>query len=426
MNVLIIGSGGREHAIASMVKKSNILTNLFIAPGNAGTSEIGTNVDIRVADFNAIAKFSVENKIDLIIVGPEDPIVNGIYDFFKNDYSLKNIAVLSPSSNAAMLEGSKHFAKLFMKKYNIPTAAYKVFNGKQYLEAKNYLEKSKLPVVLKVDGLAAGKGVTVAFTFNQAISALDDAFLNNKFGDAGQTLVVEEFLDGIELSAFVLTDGKNYILLPEAKDYKQVGEENKGPNTGGMGSVSPVPFFDEIFKQKVLKRIIEPTISGLQKENMDYKGFIFFGLMNMKGDPYVIEYNVRLGDPETESILPRIENDMLPKIYDAAKGCLKADNLVISPYHSATVMLVSGGYPGNYEKGKTILVTEKLKGCNVFVAGAIWQNNMMLTNGGRVLAINALGKTMDEALKSVYSNIKHIGFDKMYFRRDIGKDLSTY
>lgn len=426
LNVLVLGSGGREHSLCEAIRKSPICGKLFALPGNAGTFSIAENISGNPDDFDKIA-FEVKDRgIDLVIAGPEDPIVKGIYDFFKSKTDLSSVKVLAPSAQAAQLEGSKYFAKQFMKKYHIPTAGFEMFKADQYQLAREYLMSSKYPVVLKADGLAAGKGVTVAQNQETAFQALDEAFLDKKFGQAGNTLLIEEFLSGIEISVFVLTDGKNYVLLPEAKDYKQVGDGNTGPNTGGMGSVSPVPFFKDDFREKVIKRIIEPTIQGLKAENLDYHGFIFFGLMNVNGNPYVIEYNVRLGDPETESILPRIQSDLLELMVSAANGQLQPEPVLFSPLHSVSVMLVSGGYPGNYEKGKEISGLEQLNDCQVIIAGAAYMDNELKTSGGRVLAVNAMAESLEACLNVVYSNIPSVHFDKMYYRTDIGKDLLNY
>jgi phosphoribosylamine--glycine ligase len=426
MNILILGSGGREHAISWLISKSQQCDKLYIAPGNAGCSILGNNLNINPNDFEAIKKCVLENQIDLVIVGPEDPIVNGIYDFFKKDDELKNILIVAPSAQGAQLEGSKEYAKEFMSRYEIPTAAYASFTSDEYTQAREYLAEQPIPIVIKADGLAAGKGVTVAFERTEAEQAIDDLFLHHKFGDAGSKVVIEEFLEGIEISVFVLTDGKNYLLLPEAKDYKQIGEGNTGPNTGGMGSVSPVPFADESFMSKVKERIIEPTIKGLQQENIDYKGFVFFGLMNVKGDPYVIEYNVRLGDPETEAILPRIGEDFLPYLLAAAAGKLGNTEVKMKEDFSATIMMVSGGYPGSYEKNKEISGLNQLDRESVFYAGAKADEGKILTSGGRVIAINSLAPSLQEALDQSYAKVKKIHFEKHYYRTDIGKDLLDY
>ena len=426
MNILVLGSGGREHAMSWLIAKSELCDKLFIAPGNAGTQLEGVNLNIKVNDFKAIENAVLTHHIDLVIVGPEDPIVEGIYDYFKSTPNLKDVLIIAPSAQGAQLEGSKEYAKKFMDRNAIPTAAYASFTADQYEETKAYLANQSIPIVIKADGLAAGKGVTVAFERKDAEQAIDDLFLNNKFGEAGSKVVIEEFLDGIELSVFVLTDGKNYVSLPEAKDYKQIGEGNTGPNTGGMGSISPVPFADQKFMQKVTDRIIEPTIKGFQKEGIEYRGFVFIGLMNVKGDPYVIEYNVRLGDPETEAILPRIDEDFVPYLIAAAKGELTDQKIKIKSAYSATVMLVSGGYPNSYEKNKEIKGLEKLEANSIFYAGAKQENDKIMTNGGRVLAINSLAANLQEALDQSYAKVDKISFDKMYFRKDLGKDLINF
>lgn len=426
MNILILGSGGREHALSWMIAKSDLCDQLFIAPGNAGTFKDGININIKPDDFEEIKSAVLRHRIELVVVGPEDPIVKGIYDYFKSTQELKDVLILAPSAWGAKLEGSKEFAKQFMEKHHIPTAAYASFTSNQHAEARAYLKKQLVPIVIKADGLAAGKGVTVAFKREEAEQAVDDLFLHNKFGHAGSKLVIEEYLEGIELSVFALTDGEQYILLPEAKDYKQIGEGNTGPNTGGMGSVSPVPFADEIFMNKVKARILDPTIEGLKKEKTDYKGFVFIGLMNVKEEPYVIEYNVRLGDPETEAILPRIDEDFLPCLIEAAKGELKGRQLKIKNQYSAAVMLVSGGYPADYEKNKEIFGLDKVENSSIFFAGAKLEGNKTLTCGGRVLAVNSLADTLELALDNCYSNAAKITFDKMYFRKDLGKDLIDY
>ncbi|MFC2113973.1 phosphoribosylamine--glycine ligase [Bacteroidota bacterium] len=423
MNILVLGNGGREHAICWLISKSSYCTKLVIAPGNAGTAQLGQNININPSDFEAVKDLVNEHQIDLVVVGPEDPIVNGIYDFFKGDEELMNVPILAPSAAGARLEGSKKFAKEFMQRHHIPTAAYASFTSGQYAECRDYLAKQSIPIVIKADGLAAGKGVTVAFKREEAESAIDDLFLNNKFGEAGSTVVIEEFLEGIELSVFALTDGKSYVLLPEAKDYKQIGEGNTGPNTGGMGSISPVPFANKEFMQKVTDRVILPTIQGFQNEQIDYKGFVFFGLMNVKGEPYVIEYNVRLGDPETEAILPRIGEDILPYMLEAAQGKLNTSEIKITTDYSATVMLVSGGYPGDYEKGNEIKGLENVSGSTLFIAGAKTSGGKTITSGGRVLAVNSQADSLQAALDLSYKNAAMIQFDNMYYRRDLGKDL---
>lgn len=425
MNVLILGSGGREHALAWKIARSRLLTRLFIAPGNAGTVHAGTNVNIQVNDFAAIGEFAVKENISLVVVGPEDPLVNGIHDYFLNHPALQGILVIGPGKAGAMLEGSKDFAKEFMFRHNIPTARYKSFTLPTLSEGYAFLESLNPPFVLKADGLAAGKGVLILQSLDEARTELQ-YMLAGKFGAASKTVVIEEYLSGIELSAFVLTDGQSYKLLPEAKDYKRVGEGDTGLNTGGMGAVSPVPFADAAFMQKVDERIIQRTIAGLQKEAIPYKGFIFFGLMNVKGEPYVIEYNVRMGDPESEVVFPRIESDLLELLDAAAKEILSKSSLVISKQTATTVMLVSGGYPGEYTKGYEIAGLENTEGSTVFHAGTkIAADGKVVTSGGRVLAITSLGKTMTEALEKSYKNAAKIAFRDKYYRKDIGFDLTS-
>lgn len=425
MNVLILGSGGREHALAWKIARSRLLTRLFIAPGNAGTLHAGTNVNIQVNDFAAIGEFAVKENISLVVVGPEDPLVNGIQDYFLNHPALQGILVIGPGKAGAMLEGSKDFAKEFMVRHTIPTARYKSFTLRTLTEGYAFLESLNPPYVLKADGLAAGKGVLILDSIHEARTELQH-MLEGKFGTASKTVVIEEYLSGIELSVFVLTDGQSYKLLPEAKDYKRVGEGDTGLNTGGMGAVSPVPFADAAFMQKVDERIIQRTIAGLQKEAIPYKGFIFFGLMNVKGEPYVIEYNVRMGDPESEVVFPRIESDLLELLDAAAKGILSKSSLVISKQTATTVMLVSGGYPGEYAKEYEIVGLENTEGSTVFHAGTkIAANGKVVTSGGRVLAVTSLGKTMSEALEKSYKNAAKIVFTDKYYRKDIGFDLTT-
>ncbi|MEA3496463.1 MAG: phosphoribosylamine--glycine ligase [Bacteroidota bacterium] len=426
MNILVLGGGGREHAICWAIAKDSNQNKIFIAPGNSGTASLGENVELNPEDFSAIEKFVLQSKIELVIVGPEAPIVKGIYDFFKANKKLKDVLILSPSKEGSLLEGSKEYAKKFMIKHNIPTAAYQSFTKKEYEKAKKYLERHKIPVVVKADGLAAGKGVTVAESKEQALKALEELFLDDRFGEAGEKVVIEEFLDGIEVSIFVLTDGNNYVILPEAKDYKRIGEGDTGPNTGGMGAISPVPFATEEFLTTVKTKIIEPTIAGLKKDKIDYKGFVYFGLMNVSGNPYVIEYNVRLGDPEAEVILPRIDENILPLLKDAAKGELKPKKIQFVEDYSATLMLVSGGYPGSYEKEKVITGFEKVKDSIVFHAGAKAEGDKILSSGGRVLGITSLAKTLSEAVQLSLKNAENISFEKKNYRRDIGKDLMKF
>lgn len=426
MNILLLGGGGREHALADIISRSPLCGKLFIAPGNAGTQKCGLNVKLSHSDFDEIGYFTLENKIDLLVVGPEDPIVNGIADYFAGSEKYSGVAVLAPSRAGARLEGSKHFAKLFMQNYNIPTAAYESFRNTEYEEAKKYILSRNFPLVVKADGLAAGKGVIICKNREEAFSAIEDLFVNKKFGQAGERVVIEEFLVGIELSVFVLTDGRNYILLPSAKDYKRVGEGDTGLNTGGMGCVSPPPFADEAFMKKVQEKIIRPTMEGLQKENISYRGFIFFGLMNSGGNPYVIEYNVRLGDPESEVILPRIDEDFLPYMMNAAKGNLSGTSVKIKSAFCTTVMLVSGGYPGSYEKGKPISGLEQEGNNIIFHAGTALEGDKTITSGGRVLAVTALDDNLEKALEKSYELADKILFENKYFRRDIGKDLLQY
>lgn len=422
MNVLLIGSGGREHALAWKIAQSKKLTKLFIAPGNAGTAALGTNINIAVNDFNKLGEFASENKIDMVVVGPEDPLVNGISDYFSSNENLKNISVFGPSKKGAMLEGSKEYAKEFMLKHNIPTAKYFTVTNTDIDKGLSFLETMKVPYVLKADGLAAGKGVLIIENIDEAKNELK-TMLDGKFGQASKKVVIEEFLSGIELSAFVITDGKNYIMLPEAKDYKRIGEGDTGLNTGGMGCVSPVPFASSEFMKKVEDRIIAPTINGLNKEGIPYIGFIFFGLMNCEGDPYVIEYNVRMGDPETEVIMPRLECDMIDVFLAASNNELDKVKISISKDACTTIMLVSGGYPGSYAKGKLITNLDKIDDCILFHAGTKLENGQVFTNGGRVLAVSALAEDFRTALEKCYKNANIITFENVNYRSDIGFDL---
>ena len=423
MNVLIIGSGGREHAIAWKIKQSNKLTKLFIAPGNAGTGKLGTNLKINVSDFKEIKKAVLHHNIKLVLVGPEIPLVEGIHDFFLADDALKNIHVIGPQKQAAQLEGSKEFAKKFMQRHNIPTAAYKSFTKNNLEEGFNFLESLNPPYVLKADGLAAGKGVVILQNLQEAKNELTDMLTNEKFGDASATVVIEEFLDGIEMSCFILTDGKNHVNLPNAKDYKRIDEGDKGLNTGGMGAVSPVPFADEEYLQKIEERVIKPTVLGLQKDNIPYKGFIFFGLIKVDNEPMVIEYNCRMGDPETEVVIPRIKSDLLDLLIATGENNLKNIAIEIDERSATTVMLVSGGYPEAYEKGKTIFGIEAINDSIIFHAGTSKKDEEIITNGGRVLAVTSYGNDFKQALKTSYNSIKKINFDKMNYRKDIGFDL---
>lgn len=423
MNILIVGSGGRESAFAYKIAQSPKLTNLFIAPGNAGTGKYGTNVNLKVTDFEGIAAFALENNIELIVVGPEEPLVKGIHDYFLDREDLKHIAIIGPQQLGAQLEGSKDFSKEFMIRHNIPTAAYKSFNQSNLEEGLAYLETQKLPIVLKADGLAAGKGVLICETLEDAKAELKAMIADAKFGAASSVVVIEEFLKGIELSVFVLTDGDSYKVLPSAKDYKRIGEGDTGLNTGGMGSISPVPFANEEFLTKVEERIIKPTIEGLKKDNIPYKGFIFIGLMNVAGDPYVIEYNVRMGDPETESVLPRIESDLVDLLEGVAKGDLANRSYTVSPKTAVTVMLVSGGYPGDYESGKVISNIENVKESIVFHAGTKEVNGEVVTAGGRVIAVTTLQDNLFSALQQATADAGRIFYQGKYFRTDIGFDL---
>jgi phosphoribosylamine---glycine ligase len=423
MTILLLGSGGREHALAWKMLQSPNCTKLFVAPGNAGTSLIATNVEIDILNFESIKIFVLENNIKMVVVGPEDPLVLGIYDFFKNDEILKNIPVIGPSKNGAQLEGSKEFAKQFLVKHNIPTAAYESFTRETIEKGCEFLTTLQPPYVLKADGLAAGKGVLIINNLQEAQQELRNMLVHEKFGKASQKVVIEEFLDGIELSCFVLTDGKNYKILPTAKDYKRIGEGDTGLNTGGLGAISPVPFADAILLEKIENRIVKPTINGFVKDNIDYKGFVFIGLINVKGEPIVIEYNVRMGDPETEVVIPRLKTDLVELFQAVANENLNEVSLEIDPRSAATIMLVSGGYPEDYEKGKVILGLEKIEDSIVFHAGTKTLNNQIVSNGGRVLAVTSFGENFDEAVKKSYQNIEKLHFDKLYFRKDIGKDL---
>jgi len=423
MNILILGSGGREHAFAWKIAKSSSCNKLFIAPGNAGTSEVGTNINIAVNDFEGIKEFVVTENIKIVLVGPEDPLVNGIYNFFKEDEDLQSVSLIGPSKEGAQLEGSKQFAKEFMCRHNIPTAKYQAFTNNNLAEGYTFLETLKAPYVLKADGLAAGKGVLILSNLQEAKDELKAMVSDAKFGSASSKVVIEEFLDGTELSVFVLTDGDSYKILPSAKDYKRIGEGNTGLNTGGMGAVSPVPFADRFYLEKVEREIIKPTIDGLKKDNLEYKGFIFIGLINVKGEPKVIEYNVRMGDPETEVVIPRIKSDLLNLLNGIGDGTFSEKDLEITEEVATTVMLVSKGYPESYEKGKEIKGIEKVSDSIVFHSGTKKEGKKLITNGGRVIALTSFGGNLNDALKKSFNSAEKIDFAGKYFRKDIGFDL---
>ena len=423
MNILILGSGGREHTFAWKLAQSNKLSKLFVAPGNAGTEKIATNIPIGVNDFEAIKKLVLKENIELVMVGPEDPLVNGIHDFFLGDQELKKVAVIGPEKLAATLEGSKEFAKEFMMRHEIPTAQYKSFTAETVEDGFKFLEELNPPFVLKADGLAAGKGVVILNDLNEAKVELKSMLVDEKFGAASATVVIEEFLDGIELSVFVLTDGDSYKVLPTAKDYKRIGEGDTGLNTGGMGAISPVPFASKTFMDKIEQRIVKPTVEGLKKDNMPYKGFIFIGLIKVGDDPKVIEYNVRMGDPETEVVLPRIQNDMVELLQAVVDQKLSEIDLQLDDRTATTVMTVSGGYPGSYEKGKEITGIDSITESLVFHAGTTLKDGKVVTNGGRVMAITSFGTDFKSALAQSYKNVEKLSFEGINYRKDLGFDL---
>ncbi|TBN16746.1 phosphoribosylamine--glycine ligase [Hyunsoonleella pacifica] len=423
MNILILGSGGREHTFAWKISQSSKCENLYVAPGNSGTAEVATNVNVAITDFAAIKDLVLDKHIDMVVVGPEDPLVNGVHDYFLNDDAIKHIAVIGPQKVAAELEGSKEFAKEFLYRHNIPTAAYESFTKDTVENGYSFLETLKPPYVLKADGLAAGKGVVILNDLDEAKAELKSMLVDAKFGDASTKVVIEEFLDGIELSCFVLTDGTNYKVLPTAKDYKRIGEGDTGLNTGGMGAVSPVPFATDDFLSKIEERIVKPTVEGLKKDNLPYVGFIFIGLIKVGDDPKVIEYNVRMGDPETEVVFPRLKNDLVEVLQAMANGTLDTINIEIDERAATTIMCVSGGYPEAYEKGKEITGIENIEDSIPFHAGAQLKDGKIVTTGGRVIAITSYGKTYQEAIKKSYQSIEKLHFDKMNYRKDIGFDL---
>lgn len=428
MNILLLGAGGREHALAWKMSQSHHCDALFIAPGNAGTSQFGTNLPINVNDFPALKQACLAHQVDMLVVGPEEPLVKGIYDFFENDPDVRRVLVVGPSAKAAQLEGSKAFSKKFMQRHQIPTATYAEFTAENFEEGKQYIQQHSLPVVLKADGLAAGKGVVIALTYEEALKTFEEMILHKQFGEASSKVVIEAFLQGIEVSVFALTNGSDYQIIGHAKDYKRIGEGDTGLNTGGMGCVSPVPFMDTTFMRKVEDRIIVPTIKGLEEEELIYHGFIFFGLMNVNGDPYVIEYNCRMGDPETEVVMPRLQTDLVALFAAMDNGTLADANIAFDERSCATIIAVSGGYPGDYEKNKIIHGLEQLntsKDVIVFHAGTQQNENNVLTNGGRVLAVTAFGNTIADAVEQSKKRLSEISFEGMYFRKDIGYEFGS-
>jgi len=428
MNILLLGSGGREHAFAWKLVMSDKFKKLYVAPGNAGTAEIAENVDLSVNDFEGIHQFVLDKEISMVIVGPEEPLVRGIVDYFADHVDLKSIPVIGPSKMGAELEGSKDFSKKFMSRHSIPTAGYDTFTVNELDEGIEFIKNQKLPIVLKADGLAAGKGVLICQSYDDAENEFKEMLLNQKFGEASSKVVVEEFLDGIELSVFVVTDGTSYKILPAAKDYKRIGDNDTGLNTGGMGAVSPVPFADDTFMSKVEKQVVQPTIIGLKEEGIKYKGFLFIGLMNVDGEPKVIEYNVRMGDPETQAVLPRIKSDFLDMLYSIGTITLSQYKLEIENIATTTIVMVAGGYPEGYQKGKTIqgLAHKSDTSAKVFHAGTIGKNGEVLTNGGRVLGITGMGKTIQEAIDNAYSTANRITWEDAYYRKDIGQDILNF
>jgi phosphoribosylamine--glycine ligase len=425
MNILVIGGGGREHAFAWKIRQSPLCTNLYVAPGNAGTSLVANTVAIAIDDFEALGSFCIDKGIQLILVGPEVPLVKGIRDYFQSKPNLRNMLMVGPGKAGAQLEGSKDFSKKFMMRHNIPTAKARTFYSHQAKEAQQYLENFRPPVVLKADGLAAGKGVVIASSVEEAKSEIQQMLEEGKFGEASAKVLVEEFLDGIELSVFILTDGNSYVILPEAKDYKRIGDRDTGPNTGGMGAVSPVPFADKSFLEKVEKRIIQPTVQGLKKEGIGYQGFIFIGLMKVNDEPYVIEYNARMGDPETQSVMSRLKSDFVELLTACARGELKNQALEIDPSYAVTVVMAAGGYPEKYEKGKIVSGLENA-GTQVFHAGTKIANGEIITDGGRVLAVTGRGKDLEEAIRTSYGTVEKIHWENSYHRKDIGQDLLPF
>lgn len=426
MNILIIGNGGREHAMAWKIAQSPLCDKLFVAPGNPGTATVAENVDIAADDFHKLGQFCQTHKIELMVVGPEAPLVKGIRDYFESDPWLKDILIIGPGRVGAQLEGSKDFSKQFMLRNSVPTAKAKTFNVSELDQAFDYISTCKPPIVLKADGLAAGKGVVISLSQAEAKAVIKEMLVNKKFGEASAKVLIEEFLTGIELSVFVLTDGKDYVMLPEAKDYKRIGDGDTGPNTGGMGAVSPVNFATPAFMEKVQNEVVKPTIEALKKEAIDYKGFIFVGIMNVGGSPFVIEYNARMGDPETQAVLPRIKSDFVELLLATAKGELKGKQIEIDPQHAVTVALVSGGYPGGYEKGKVIRGLNASKDALLFHAGTKKEKDNIVTEGGRVLAVTGKGNSLEEARKLAYEGVASMSWDGLYFRKDIGIDLLNY